>query len=209
MPKEVGGDFYDFFLIDKDRLGLVIGDVSGKGVPAAIFMAVSRTLLKATALKGLPAGECLASVNNLLCLESTASMFVTIFYGIFNTATGELDYANGGHNPPYLLKADGSVKMLDTTNGIALGVMEEMDYNVKHTLLQPGEGLFLYTDGVTEAFNAAGAMYTDQQLAQLLTNLNTEPIKEVVEKVFQSVNEFSTGIDQSDDITILAMRRTA
>jgi sigma-B regulation protein RsbU (phosphoserine phosphatase) len=207
--KEVGGDFYDFFLIDKDRLGLVIGDVSGKGVPAAIFMAVSRTLLKATALKGLPAGECLASVNNLLCLESTASMFVTIFYGIFNTATGELDYANGGHNPPYLLKADGSVKMLDTTNGIALGVMEEMDYNVKHTLLQPGEGLFLYTDGVTEAFNAAGAMYTDQQLAQLLTNLNTEPIKEVVEKVFQSVNEFSTGIDQSDDITILAMRRTA
>jgi len=206
--KEVGGDFYDFFLIDNDRLGLVIGDVSGKGIPAAIFMAVSRTLLKATALKGLPAGECLASVNELLCLESTAAMFVTIFYGIFNTTTGELEYANGGHNPPYILKADGSVHLLELTDGVALGVMEDMEYQVKKAELQPGDGIFLYTDGVTEAFNAAGEMFTDQRLARLLTELNSQPIKDVVEKVFQNVSEFSTGIDQSDDITILAMRRT-
>jgi len=207
--KEVGGDFYDFFLIDKERLGLVIGDVSGKGIPAAIFMAVSRTLLKATALKGLPTGECLAYVNDLLCLESTASMFVTIFYGIFDTTTGELEYANGGHNPPYILKADGSAQTLDMTDGIALGVMEEMEYQMKKITMQPGDGLFLYTDGVTEAFNAAGEMFTDQRLAQLLTGLNAQLIREIVQNVFRNVSEFSTGIDQSDDITILAMRRSA
>jgi sigma-B regulation protein RsbU (phosphoserine phosphatase) len=207
--KEVGGDFYDFFLIDKDRLGLVIGDVSGKGIPAAIFMAVSRTLLKATALKGLPTGECLSYVNELICLESTASMFVTIFYGIFNTTTGELEYANGGHNPPYLLKADGSVQLLEMTNGMALGVMEELDYQMKSIALHSGDGLFLYTDGVTEAFNAAGQIYTDERLAKLLAGSNTHPIKEIVQKVFQDVHEYSTGIEQSDDITILAMRRSA
>jgi len=207
--KAVGGDFYDFFLIEKERLGVVIGDVSGKGIPAAIFMAVSRTLLKATAMKGLPAGECLSYVNDLICLESTASMFVTIFYGIYNTTTGELEYANGGHNPPYILKADGSVQLLEMTNGIALGVMEDLDYQIRTVQLHSGDGLFLYTDGVTEAFNAAGQMYTDQRLVKLLTASNTLPIREIVQKVFQDVNEYSTGIDQSDDITILAMRRSA
>lgn len=205
--KEVGGDFYDFFLIDKERLGLVIGDVSGKGIPAAIFMAVSRTLLKATALKGLPPSECLAYVNDLLCLESTASMFVTIFYGIFNTTTGELEYTNGGHNPPYILKTDGSIQSLEMTGGIALGVVEGMAYDTRKTELQLGAGIFLYTDGVTEAFNAADAMYTNQRLEQLLTGQNAQSIKEIVQKVFQDVNDFSIGREQSDDITILAMRR--
>jgi len=207
--KEVGGDFYDFFLIDKERLGLVIGDVSGKGVPAAIFMAVSRTLLKATAMKGLPPSECLAYVNDLLCLESTAAMFVTIFYGIFNTTTGELEYSNGGHNPPYIMKADGKVQPLEMAGGIALGVMEEMSYNVDRIELQPGDGIFLYTDGVTEAFNANGVMYTNQRLEQLLTGQNSQSIKVIVQQVFQDVNDFSTGIEQSDDITILSMRRAA
>jgi sigma-B regulation protein RsbU (phosphoserine phosphatase) len=206
--KEVGGDFYDFFLIDKERLGLVIGDVSGKGIPAAIFMAVSRTLLKATAMKGLPPNECLAYVNDLLCLESTASMFVTIFYGIFNTATGELEYSNGGHNPPYILRTDGKIQSLEIAGGIALGVIEEVAYDIERIELQPGDGIFLYTDGVTEAFNAEGVMYTNQRLEQLLTGQNSQPIKEIVQKVFQDVSNFSTGIEQSDDITILAMRRT-
>ena len=207
--KEVGGDFYDFFLIDQERLGLVIGDVSGKGIPAAIFMAVSRTLLKATAMKGLPPSECLAYVNNLLCLESTAAMFVTIFYGIFNTTTGELEYSNGGHNPPYIIKADGKVQPLEMAGGIALGVMEEMAYVVDRIELQPGDGIFLYTDGVTEAFNAGGVMYTNQRLEQLLTGQNSQSIKAIVQQVFQDVSDFSTGIEQSDDITILSMRRAA
>ena len=207
--KEVGGDFYDFFLIDKERLGLVIGDVSGKGIPAAIFMAVSRTLLKATAMKGLLPSECLAYVNNLLCLESTAAMFVTIFYGIFNTTTGELEYSNGGHNPPYIMKAGGKVQPLEMAGGIALGVMEEMSYVVDRIELQPGDGIFLYTDGVTEAFNAGGVMYTNQRLEQLLTGQNSQSIKAIVQQVFQDVSDFSTGIEQSDDITILSMRRAA
>ena len=207
--KEVGGDFYDFFLIDKERLGLVIGDVSGKGIPAAIFMAVSRTLLKATAMKGLLPSECLAYVNNLLCLESTAAMFVTIFYGIFNTTTGELEYSNGGHNPPYIMKADGKVQPLEMAGGIALGVMEEMSYVVDRIELQPGDGIFLYTDGVTEAFNAGGVMYTNQRLEQLLTGQNSQSIKAIVQQVFQDVSDFSTGMEQSDDITILSMRRSA
>jgi len=207
--KEVGGDFYDFFLIDKERLGLVIGDVSGKGIPAAIFMAVSRTLLKATAMKGLPPSECLAYVNDLLCLESTAAMFVTIFYGIFNTTTGELEYSNGGHNPPYIMKADGKVQFLKMTGGIALGVMEEMSYGVDRIELQSGDGIFLYTDGVTEAFNANGIMYTNQRLEQLLTGQNSQSIKAIVQQVFQDVSDFSIGMEQSDDITILSMRRAA
>jgi sigma-B regulation protein RsbU (phosphoserine phosphatase) len=207
--KEVGGDFYDFFLIDKERLGLVIGDVSGKGIPAAIFMAVSRTLLKATAMKGLPPSECLAYVNDLLCLESTAAMFVTIFYGIFNTTTGEIEYSNGGHNPPYIMKADGKVQPLEMAGGIALGVMEGMSYDVNRIELQPGDGIFLYTDGVTEAFNAEGVMYTDQRLEQLLTGQNSQSIKAIVQKVFKNVSDFSTGMEQSDDITILSMRRAA
>jgi len=207
--KEVGGDFYDFFLIDKERLGLVIGDVSGKGIPAAIFMAVSRTLLKATAMKGLLPSECLAYVNNLLCLESTAAMFVTIFYGIFNTTTGELEYSNGGHNPPYIMKANGKVQPLEMAGGIALGVMEEMSYVVDRIELQPGDGIFLYTDGVTEAFNAGGVMYTNQRLEQLLTGQNSQSIKAIVQQVFQDVSDFSTGMEQSDDITILSMRRSA
>src|SRR5215510_4383059 len=103
--REVGGDFYDFFLIDKDRLGFVIGDVSGKGVPAAIFMAMSRTLLKATALAGARPAECLQRVNRVLCLDNSSEMFVTVFYGIFDTRTGAIEYGNGGHNPPYLLRA--------------------------------------------------------------------------------------------------------
>jgi len=118
----VGGDFYDFFLVDADHLGLVIGDVSGKGVPAAIFMAMTRTLLKSSALQGMSPGDCLRHVNTLLCLDNEAEMFVTIFYGILNTRTGQLDYSNGGHNLPYLLRTTGAVEQLPGTGGMALGI---------------------------------------------------------------------------------------
>ncbi|MDP3443305.1 MAG: SpoIIE family protein phosphatase, partial [Ignavibacteria bacterium] len=121
--KEVGGDLYDFFMLDNNRVGFVIGDVSGKGVPAAIFMAVSRTLIRATALKGIPPEECLTYVNHLLCNESVASMFVTVFYGVLDYKNGTLVYANGGHNPPYVLSKDGELKELELTGGLALGVI--------------------------------------------------------------------------------------
>ena len=204
--KEVGGDFYDFFLIDNERLGFVMADVSGKGVPAAIFMAVSRTLLKATALKGIPPGDCLNHVNNLLCTESVSSMFVTIFYGILNLTTGEVIYANGGHNPPYCLRKDGGVEELELTGGIALGIMDDLPYEVKTLTLKPGDGLFLFTDGVTEAFNAADELYSETRLEELLKNIKEKNAEELVKAVVENVHEYSTGVQQSDDITVLSIK---
>ncbi|HPI36681.1 MAG TPA: SpoIIE family protein phosphatase [Ignavibacteriaceae bacterium] len=204
--KEVGGDFYDFFLIDQDRLGFVIGDVSGKGIPAAIFMAVSRTLLKATALKGYNPGECLLYVNNLLCVESVSSMFVTIFYGILNATTGEIEYANGGHNPPYLLTTDGKVVEIERTGGIALGIMEDMEYNSNTIKLNPGDSIFLFTDGVTEAFDVADELYSEERLEKLLATLTSESVSEIASKVVADVHRYSTDVQQSDDITVLSLR---
>lgn len=204
--KEVGGDFYDFFMIDNDRLGFVIGDVSGKGIPAAIFMAVSRTLLRATALKGLSAGECLTYVNNLLCLESVSAMFVTIFYGILNTATGEIEYANGGHNPPYVLSTSGEVTEVPTTNGIALGVVDNVTYAVNALKLNTGDAVFLFTDGVTEAFNKEEELYSENRLEQLLPSLKDSSVEDIVSGVFDSVHSYSQGCSQSDDITALALK---
>jgi sigma-B regulation protein RsbU (phosphoserine phosphatase) len=204
--KEVGGDFFDFFLIDKDRLGFVMADVSGKGIPAAIFMAVSRTLLKATALKGLSAGDSLAHVNNLLCPESIASMFVTIFYGVLNTATGEIEYANGGHNPPYIIREDGKVEELEMTGGIALGIIEGLPFSVKKTTLKPNEGIFLFTDGVTEAFDTNEDLYSEERLISKLTENAKLNCRELAEAIIADVHVYSTGVPQSDDITVLSLK---
>lgn len=204
--KEVGGDFFDFFLIDNDRIGFVIGDVSGKGIPAAIFMAVSRTLLKATAVKGLPAGDCLTYVNSLLCPESIESMFVTIFYGILNTRTGEIEYANGGHNPPYVICGDGGLSEVPLTGGIALGVLEDIKFSAKTLKLNPGDSIFLFTDGVTEAFSRDEELYSEERLENLLKDMNTMNVREISEKVIRDVHEYSTGVQQSDDITVLSLK---
>ncbi|NCA75509.1 MAG: fused response regulator/phosphatase [Alphaproteobacteria bacterium] len=202
--KEVGGDFFDFFMIDSDRLGFVIGDVSGKGVPAAIFMAVSRTLIRATGLKGIPANDCMSYVNNLLCNESVSCMFVTVFYGILNTLTGEVDYVNAGHNPPYLISPDG-IRKVDMTGGLILGCMEGLTYQSKTIKLNPGDRLFLYTDGVTEAFNTKDEAYGEDRLEAFLKQNAGAPIDEVVKKSFTEINDFSAGVPQSDDITLLSI----
>ena len=202
--KEVGGDFFDYFMIDNDRLGFVIGDVSGKGVPAAIFMAVSRTLIRATGLKGIPADECMNYVNDLLCNESVSCMFVTVFYGIFNTLTGELEYVNAGHNPPYILKKTGLTK-LEMTGGTILGCMEGFTYRSKSIRLEPGDTLFLYTDGVTEAFDVKGEAYGDDRLETYLVNHSGSSLEEIGKELMQEVNTFSTGVAQSDDITMMTI----
>ena len=203
--KEVGGDFYDFFMIDNDRIGFVIGDVSGKGVPAAIFMAVSRTIIRATGLKGIPADECMNYVNNLLCGESVASMFVTVFYGILDTSTGELEYVNAGHNPPYLLTASG-LKTVELTKGTVLGGIEHFNYRSARMTIAPGDTLYLYTDGVTEAFNREGELYGDDRLEeQLKANLQTGQ-KELVSTILAEVAGFAAGFPPSDDITMMAIR---
>jgi sigma-B regulation protein RsbU (phosphoserine phosphatase) len=203
--KEVGGDFFDFFMIDTDRLGFVIGDVSGKGVTAAIFMAVSRTLIRATGLKGISTVECMNYVNQLLCNESVSCMFVTVFYGILNTTTGEIEYVNAGHNPPYILSGT-EIRKVDMTGGVILGCMEDLIYRSKKVQLNPGESIFLYTDGVTEAFNINEELYEEERLEKYLQSHCSHPIEEVVKEAFREVMEFSTGVPQSDDITVLAIR---
>ena len=143
--KYVGGDFYDFFRIDQDRLGFVIADVSGKGVPAAIFMAISRTVIRAIALTENSASMCMQRSNNILCQESVNDMFVTVFYGILNIHTGTVTYSNAGHNPPILMKKDGSVSKVPSTGDMILGAINDACYHEKELKMSPGDNLFLYT----------------------------------------------------------------
>ncbi|MBC8005394.1 MAG: fused response regulator/phosphatase [Verrucomicrobia bacterium] len=201
---EIGGDFYDFFMIDQHRLGFVIGDVSGKGISAAIFMALSRTLIRATGLKGDSVSECMEYANNLLCKESVSSMFVTVFYGILHTLTGDVDYVNAGHNPPYILSSSG-IRPVEMTNGLALGVMEDFIFESKTIQLKKGDQLLLYTDGVIEAVNAEETPYGERKFEDFLNqNLNL-PIEPIIKKTFTEVNDFVGGAPQSDDITLLGI----
>jgi len=202
--KEVGGDFYDFFLIDQNHLGFAIGDVSGKGVPAALFMAVCKTVLKTTALKGLPPEECLQQVNRILHLESVASMFVTVFYGILDLSSGEIVYCNGGHLPPFKIGKDGTVSAIETTGNLALGVLANTAYKTKTINLDRGDGLFLYTDGITEAMDANSLEYGEERLLNSLQQSATNA-KDITQTVINSVKTFSAGLAQSDDMTVLAL----
>jgi phosphoserine phosphatase RsbU/P len=204
--KEVGGDLYDFFLLDNERLGFVMGDVSGKGVPAAIFMAVSRTLIRATALKGISPDECLTYVNSLLCRESVSSMFVTVFYGILNFKTGELNYSNGGHNPPYILSNEGELQTVDLTGGLALGVVEGFMYKNNLIQLKPGDTIFTFTDGITEAMNPGFELYSEERLEKFLKENYLLSATELVKESFNDVHNYAKDAQQSDDITVLAVK---
>ncbi|MCD8178354.1 MAG: SpoIIE family protein phosphatase [Tannerellaceae bacterium] len=204
--KYIGGDFYDFFLIDPDRLGFVIADVSGKGVLAAIFMAISRTVVRAIALTESSPSACMQRANNILCQESVNDMFVTVFYGIMNIHTGLISYCNAGHNPPVYIQRDSHVSVLPLTHDLVLGVMKDKEYHEKEVQLQPGDTLFLYTDGVTEAMNPQEKPYTEKRLLENCMQLVGEPPVGLVNKINDSVTQFSAGAEQSDDITILAVK---
>jgi sigma-B regulation protein RsbU (phosphoserine phosphatase) len=204
--REVGGDFYDFFLIDDHRLGLVIADVSGKGVAAAIFMAVSRTFIKAGAVTGIGPAECLQRANLLLCQDNDAAMFVTAFYGVLDLGSGTLVYANAGHNRPYLLRADDSLAALPGTGGMALGIMEDLVFRTEQVLLQPGDGLFLFTDGITEATNVRDEFFGEARLETLLREARGRTPDELLGHVLSAVRTFAGTAPQSDDLTALALR---
>ena len=203
--KEVGGDFYDFFLIDHDRLGFVIGDVSGKGVPAAIFMAVSRTLLRATALEGLTPGECLNYVNTAMSTDGDTAMFVTTFYGVLHTDTGKVEYAVGGHNPPILLKRGGA-QPLELSPGIVVGVLSDARFETSSFQLEKGEGIFLFTDGVTEALDASEVLFSEEKLEDVLGEVKDQTPEDIVRRVVGDVRRHAGGVPQSDDVTVLALR---
>ena len=205
--KDVGGDFYDFFRIDADHIGFVIADVSGKGVPAAIFMAVCRTLIRATGIRGVSPSECITYSNSLLAKESVNAMFVTAFYGIYNIRTGEVKYANAGHNPPYLMKADGSVKVLPLSHDFVAGVIDDFQYTEETTLLEKGDTLLLFTDGVTEATSPTYEEYGEQRLEQRLSQLTQVGCQQIIDAIKADVKAFAGEAEQSDDITLLALKR--
>lgn len=204
--RDIGGDFYDYFYLDDDHLGIVMADVSGKGVTAAMFMGVSRTLLRFTALQGMAVGPCLAHVNNLLCTDNESCMFVTVLYGILELESGRFTYGNAGHLPPYWLHQDGRVEPLPTTSGIALGVLDGVEFQVQTVQLQPGDSLLLYTDGVTEAFNLEDELFGDERLIELLRASAAPYPARLVEHVVGAVGHYAGSAPQADDITVLALR---
>jgi sigma-B regulation protein RsbU (phosphoserine phosphatase) len=205
---EVGGDFFDFFMLDEERLGLVLGDVAGKGVPAAIYMSLSRTLVRSTALHGLGAGECLQRVNRSLCGEGDSGLFVTAVYAIVNTRTGLVEYSTGGHFAPYIAHADGSVESAPVKGGMVLGIDRDVVYETGSLQLQPGDLMVLYSDGVTEAMKD-DEEFGDARLSSALVTVAGKPETEAVAGLVASVQAFTAGQRQSDDLTLVAVRRSS
>ncbi|MEI6153111.1 MAG: SpoIIE family protein phosphatase [Deltaproteobacteria bacterium] len=204
--REVGGDFYDFFLIDSDHLCFVIADVSGKGIPAALFMAVTKTLIKSKATVGLTPDRIIARVNEELCVGNDENMFVTLFCGILNTGTGEILYANGGHNPPLIMRKQGEIVFVHGESHLMVGIMEDASYTTERFVLEPGDCLFLYTDGVTEAMNDKNELFPDDQLKNALHKLHGKPIQETNENIEHEIRHFAQGAPQSDDITMMIIK---
>jgi phosphoserine phosphatase RsbU/P len=202
----VGGDLFDFFLLDEHHLAFAVGDVSGKGVPAALFMAVARTLLRATAPHRHSPSDCLNYLNASLTDQNTSGMFVTFFYGVLDTRTGEVEFSNAGHNTPYAFSADGTLRELEGKGGPMLGLFPGLVYEEASTRLAPGEGILVYTDGVTEATNTADKFFNEQRLEDYLHAHSSEPVEQLVNGLHQCVQEFAAGVPQADDITALALR---
>lgn len=203
--KEVGGDLYDFFLIDDDRLCFAIGDVSGKGVPASLFMAVTRTLLRSVAdKKGSPASF-VNTLNKSLSYNNDSSMFVTFFVGILNLKTGELSYSNAGHNPPFIIRKNGDVEMFQLAKSAPIGLFEEIIYTESTASFAKGDKLFMYTDGVTEAENHAKVLYSTERLVSVLKReYEAKPI-DLVKSVEKDLSLHVSNYEQSDDITMMTI----
>jgi serine phosphatase RsbU (regulator of sigma subunit) len=201
--REVGGDFYDYFLIDENRLAITVADVSGKGIPASLFMAVSRTVMRSiSGAKDMVDG--MAEANRLLATQNTACMFVTMFHGVVDLTTGAFRYCNAGHNPPYLLRAGGGRESFRAT-GIPFGIDADMPYRIEETVLQAGDTLFLFSDGITEAFNAAAEEFGTARLEAALEAGRGSSAAQLVEGVLTATAAFADGAMQSDDITCLAL----
>ncbi|MBR3522648.1 MAG: SpoIIE family protein phosphatase [Prevotella sp.] len=205
--KDVGGDFYDITRIDEDHIGLTMADVSGKGVPAAMFMAVSHTLLRLAGKKKLKPEEVIIESNNVLAAESFDNMFVTLFYAIMNVRTGEMQYVNAGHNPPYILHKDGTLETLPTSKNICLGVLEDYTYTSDSLTLQKGDSLVTFTDGVTEACSTSNELYGESRLEALLPTLAGQSARSILDNVINAVHAHAEGAEQSDDITMLVAKR--
>jgi len=203
--KEVGGDFYDFFFVDERTLAVVMADVSGKGVPAALFMVIAKTLIKSNAQSGKSPGEVFESVNNILCENNDTGMFVTTFMGYLEIDTGKFSYVNAGHTPP-ILRAGGRVDYVRTKPGFVLAGMDGMKFSQGEITLRRGDELFLYTDGVTEAMNNEKALFGTARLMEAVRANAGGSLKAFAVSIKREIDRFAEGAEQADDITMLALR---
>jgi sigma-B regulation protein RsbU (phosphoserine phosphatase) len=204
--REVGGDFYDFFFVDEDNLCFCVGDVSGKGVPAALFMAVTKTLVKSRVMSDRSTASVITHANNELSEDNENCMFVTMWTGILNTKTGEIIYTNASHNPPYIKRKNGEVERLKERHGPVVGAMEGMTYKQGKISLAQGDVLFLFTDGVTEAMNREQELYDETRLVEFLQSSQYDTMEQLTRNTIKSVKQFENGAPQADDITILTLK---
>jgi sigma-B regulation protein RsbU (phosphoserine phosphatase) len=203
--REVGGDLYDAVMLDENRLMLVIGDVCGKGVPASLFMSTAMTIIRLAALQSRDICATMEWANTMLFAQNASSLFATVFYGVLDLDTGRLDYANCGHNPPFVLQRGGSCFKL-AGGGLPLGIFPKKALTVNSIELSPGDSVFLYTDGITESIDALGAEYGDARLTEILKQAQGGDAEALCRSVLGDVAAFTKGVDQFDDITCLAVR---
>jgi sigma-B regulation protein RsbU (phosphoserine phosphatase) len=203
--KEVGGDFYDFFLVDDDHLALVIADVSDKGVPAALFMMSAKIIINYRAHMGGTPSEILTAANAQLLVNNESKMFVTVWLGILELSTGRLCCANAGHEYPILRGQDGTYRIFKDMHGMMVGAMKIAKYHDYELQLAPGDAVFVYTDGAPEANNAAGEFYGMDRLEAALNRIGDAGPREILEGVRDDIAAFSDGANQFDDLTMLCV----
>ncbi|MCA1743439.1 MAG: SpoIIE family protein phosphatase [Desulfovibrionales bacterium] len=204
--REVGGDLYDYFMLDEDHLCFTVGDVSDKGMPASLYMAIARTLVQSHSAKETSPATIMTRVNNGLSKDNPKSMFVTMIIGILNIRTGKLRYANAGHNLPIVMRKNGESSFVKGISGPVAGAVEGIDYKELSIDLKPGDGLFLYTDGITEAMNKSQELFSDERLLEHAKMDKDSNSRDFVRDIGDSVFKFSDGAPQSDDITMLMLR---
>jgi sigma-B regulation protein RsbU (phosphoserine phosphatase) len=206
--REVGGDFYDFFLIDDDHLCLVIADVSGKGIPASLFMMNSKVLIKSFASGNNSPAEVLEKVNKEICENNQMEMFVTVWLGVLELSTGKIVASNAGHEYPVIGHAGGEFELIKDRHGFVVGGMDDVKYKDYELQLEPGDKLFVYTDGVPEATNVKNELFGTDRMLDALNADSYAPVEELLRNVRKAVSEFTAGAEQFDDLTMLAVEYT-
>jgi serine phosphatase RsbU (regulator of sigma subunit) len=203
--KEVGGDFYDFFMVNENTLAVVIADVSGKGVPAALFMVIAKTLIKSNAESGKSPKEVFETTNNILCENNDSGFFVTAFISYINVQTGKCVFVNAAHNAPMIKKSNGDFVYLESTSHMMLAGLEGSNYSEDEMVLSQGDVLYLYTDGVTEAMNPSEDLFSDERLLETINKHKSQNIMELLSAIKDEIDHFADGAEQADDITMLAL----
>jgi sigma-B regulation protein RsbU (phosphoserine phosphatase) len=206
--RQVGGDFYDFIPVSENKWGIIIADVSGKGVPAALFMALSRTLVRANVSDEITASQAIQKANHLISQEAQMGMFVTLFYAVLAPEQRRLHYVNAGHNPPFVVRKDSTDVILLRANGIAMGVMDDVALEEKEVILDSNDVVVFYTDGITEAIDGAGEQFGEKRLVETIKRNADLPVKDLIGAVKDAVFTFASGQPQFDDFTLVILKAT-